>query len=155
MVKETYLHEACCDLIADVARISGKVQLRVAGTSMIPILRPGDVVVVRRCQLPDLVPRSLVMFQRRGGLVVHRMIERSAGHIITRGDAIPCMDEPVSFSDVIGRVEAVIRNGWSIDPKGSFLDRAIALLFRHSQLSVQLYLKLSIKMSRIQMAEFA
>jgi signal peptidase I len=155
LIQIAHLHEACCDLVADVARISGKVQVRVAGTSMVPTLWPGDVVVVRRCEPSELLPNSVVMFRRSGGLVVHRLILRTADQVTARGDAHSCLDEPVTLSDVIGRVELVIRNGRSIDPKGSIWCSGVAFVLRHSEWCACLFLRLSFRMRRTRVAEAA
>ena len=76
MVPEAHLQSACCELVADVARREGKVQLKVAGTSMVPALLPGDVVTVRSCNAAELKPGSIVVFRKNNRLVTHRFVRR-------------------------------------------------------------------------------
>jgi signal peptidase I len=152
MIQRLHLHEACCDLVADVARISGKVQLRVTGTSMVPTLWPGDIVVVHRCEPSELLPNSVVMFRRCGRLVVHRLILRTADQIVARGDALSWPDDPVGVSDVVGRVEFAIRNGRRVDLKGSLWSRVVAFVLRHSEWCARLFLQLSFRIRRMRVA---
>jgi signal peptidase I len=152
-MQATYLRDACCDLVMEVARTSGKVNLRVVGSSMIPTLWPGDEVLVFRCEPSELQPNSIVMFRRNRGLVVHRLVLRTAGHIIARGDALSFPDEPVLFSDVVGRVESVLRNGRPVDLRGSLLCRGIAFVLRNSGSFAGLFLRLIFRLRTIQGAE--
>jgi signal peptidase I len=91
--------------------------VRVAGGSMYPALRSGDVVFVRRGAAPR--PGEVVLIDLRGhGPVLHRAVEREASGLWrTKGDANPIEDaEPASETDIRGRVVAVL-------PVGSILER--------------------------------
>ena len=45
-----------CDLAAEVADAFGRVRLRVSGTSMVPAIRPGDMVSVERASVKRNFP---------------------------------------------------------------------------------------------------
>jgi signal peptidase I len=154
MIEGSQLHEACCDLAADVARSSGKVQIRVYGTSMVPTLWPGDMVIVRPCQPSELLPDSLIMFRRNGGLVVHRLIHRTKDQIVARGDAHSDLDEPVGLSDVVGRVESVLRDGRPVDPRGSIWCRGLAFMLRRCELFARMFLRLGFRMRKREFAKW-
>ena len=117
MISEAHLQSACCDLIADVARNQGQVQLKVAGASMVPALWPGDLVTVRSCDSSELQPGSIVVFRQNERLVVHRLMRAdfarwvdsthwADGCLVTRGDARSRCDKPVKAGEVLGRVES-------------------------------------------------
>jgi signal peptidase I len=141
MARESQFEAACCDLAADVAHISGKVQLKVAGFSMVPALWPGDLVTVRRCDPSELLAGSIIVFRQNEKLVVHRLIALTGGRVVTRGDARPRCDEPVGTAEVLGRVDSVLRDGRPIRPEISFWNRAVAFVLRHSDWCTWLYLR--------------
>jgi len=152
MISEAHLQSACCDLVADVARLSGKVQLKVAGTSMVPALWPGDLVTVRNCQPSELAPDSIVVFRQNQRLVVHRMLRREAGRIVTRGDARPCLDPPVPADQIIGCVEAATRNGRPVRLRPWPWQTSVAWLLRRSAWATSFYLRLISRFRRFSVA---
>jgi signal peptidase I len=100
-------------LLAEVLRRFGQVRLRVSGTSMLPAIRPGDILVVHRCAIEEVDSRDVVLFGVGERLFVHRVIRKhvSAGAavLITKGDALRSHDPAISSSQVLGRVASVER----------------------------------------------
>lgn len=86
--------------------------LYVEGDSMQPALDAGDVIVYRRYG-PAAHVGDLVVFEHRGGLVVHRVAAvLRDGRLRTRGDANGALDgEPVEAGAVRGTVMVAIRTG--------------------------------------------
>lgn len=152
MTREAHLQEACCSLVADVARISGKVQLRVAGASMVPTLWPGDFVSVHCCDPSELQPDSIIVFRQQQRLIIHRLLHRAGGRLITRGDARPLLDDPIDPADIVGRVENVIRNGHPVDPRPSLWQRAVAAALRRSEWCTWFFLRFSSRMRKMGVA---
>ncbi|MEM1694722.1 MAG: S26 family signal peptidase [Ignisphaera sp.] len=70
----------------------------VSGSSMEPTLSPGSIVIGFRGE-----PRigSIVVFNRNGSLVIHRVININSTHIVTKGDACIENDPPISIKDVL------------------------------------------------------
>jgi phage repressor protein C with HTH and peptisase S24 domain len=64
MTLETHLQSVCCDLVADVARRQGRVQLKVTGASMLPVISPGDLITVQRREPQELQPGEVILFRR-------------------------------------------------------------------------------------------
>ena len=85
--------------------------VRVGGASMRPTLVPGDIVLVSTWAEPRV--GDIVLFERGGGTVVHRVSEiRSGDQLVTCGDANPVPDpSPVPRETVTGVVRAVLRIG--------------------------------------------
>ena len=81
-----------------VAR-GGRVCLRVHGVSMLPWVRPRDIVVVRGTQLEAIRCGDLVLFARHGRLFVHRVVEKRDlawnSHLLAKGDSHPKPDDPI------------------------------------------------------------
>src|SRR2546425_8571851 len=99
--------EVKCQLAADVLRSHGGVRLRVTGTSMLPSVRPGDLLCVRHPDAVEAEAGDIVLFSREGRLFAHRVVRkvRSRGECywITRGDSLPQDDPPVSREELLGR----------------------------------------------------
>jgi len=148
MVNEAHLRAACCDLVADVVRASGQVQLKVTGASMVPVLWPGDLLTVRSFEPSSLTPGSILVFRQNQRLVVHRLMHREADSFITRGDARPCLDAPVSPAEVLGRVVAAQRNGRALSLQPSLWQKLFASALRRSEGFTAIYLRLVSRMRR-------
>ncbi len=84
---------------------------------MRPALSPGDLLVYRRVMVRPAVG-DLVVFERAGSLVVHRVVTMLRdGTMRTRGDANGSLDAtPLETGEVRGEVVGVL-------PFGRVLDR--------------------------------
>lgn len=81
--------------------------------SMQPLVAPGDVVMVRPISAEDLVPNTVVLFERPDtGRVLHRIVERLPdGTFRTRGDANTVDDSGFLHADEV-RGAAVLAVPW-------------------------------------------
>jgi len=113
-------------LATDVLRRFGEVQLRVIGSSMLPSVQPGDVLTIRRCVMGVVESGAIVLFARDARLFAHRVVERRATHLVTRGDALERHDPPVREDQLLGRVVALTRNGRRRQPPALTVGRRIA-----------------------------
>lgn len=152
VIPEGSLREACCDLVADIARASGKVQLKVTGASMVPTLWPGDLLTVQTCNPYGLAPGSIIVFRQDQQLIVHRLMLRLGDRTVTRGDARPRLDKPVEPSQIVGRVETVMRNGRPVDPQDSLWQQIVAVCLRRSEWFTWFFLRFSSKMRKMRIA---
>jgi len=143
MLSEPKLQAACCELVADVARDFGKVQLKVTGASMLPVIRPGDLITVQRRNPQELKTGEVILFRRNGGLTTHRSIQVGEEFFLTRGDSLPLHDSPIPPSEVLGLVESAQRNGRTVRLYPSPWQRVVATLLRRSDWFTRLYLRLS------------
>jgi signal peptidase I len=130
-----------CELASEVLASSGALRLRVTGWSMLPTVMPGDTLVIERIPSDAVFEGDIVLFGRDRRFFVHRVVTK--GHaqagIVTRGDAMPAPDPPVSQSDLLGRVSFILRNGKCIEPSRSprLSERAVAALVRRSTLAAR------------------
>jgi signal peptidase I len=143
MIQEAHLQSACCDLVVDVVRSAGSASLGVMGCSMLPAIRPGDVLMVERHHSDELQPGQVILYSRNGKLTAHRIIQVSDEYLLTQGDSLPSRDLPVRWSEVVGRVTGICRNGRPVSLQRSPWQSVVAAILRRSELCIRLYLRLS------------
>jgi hypothetical protein len=133
---------AATALAADSLARSGRLRLRVTGTSMLPALRPGDVLEFQ--PLATIAePGEIVLYRRGAGLVVHRVLSRTDSGLTTQGDSLAAPDAPVAHVDVLGRVVGLRRANKAVSSRrhirsGSRLTR---WMFRRFDLATRLFLR--------------
>jgi hypothetical protein len=64
--------------IADALKRRGRISMYVQGTSMLPLVRPGDVALIRRDKLENMRSGDVVLFQRGAHLLAKRIGEDGA-----------------------------------------------------------------------------
>jgi len=96
-------------LFRDVLQRFGRVRLCVSGTSMLPTLWPGDVVVVHRVDEAILQRGDVLLLQRGHRLFCHRLVRwvehDGRRHLCTRGDFLSSDDPLFPPDNLLGRVE--------------------------------------------------
>ena len=90
--------------LSDLLLISGKVRLRIASGSMAPTLQPRDEIVVRPVPLEQIRVGDLILFTHQGQLICHRLVEMSAGALLTRGDTASSAGQRIGRDQVLGKV---------------------------------------------------
>jgi signal peptidase len=134
------------ELVAASLRAGHDVRVRVAGSSMVPALWPGDELMVR--PLGPAVPArgDLLLFVRDGSLCTHRLIDRiddgGMTRLITRGDAAVTCDPPQSSDQILGSVVSRFRNGREIPVVASRPGNILSLAIRRSDFLRRVVLKI-------------
>lgn len=146
MIPEAHLQSACCELVTDVVRSAGSASLGVMGCSMLPAIRPGDVLTVERHKSGELQPGQIILYNHDGKLTAHRIIRVSDECLSTQGDSLPSRDLPVRRSEVVGRVTGICRNGRPVPLRRSPGQRVLAAILRRSEGCTRLFLRLGPKM---------
>lgn len=138
------------ELAADSLRASGRLRMRVAGSSMLPAIRPGDLVSVRRCGPAQASIGDVVLFQRDGRLFAHRVVRLEAESLVTRGDAVATDDPPVRATEFLGIVESTQRGrGPALDcARHAWPQRLAAGVFRRSALAGRLFTRWNAAVTR-------
>jgi hypothetical protein len=107
------------ELAKEILRSFGELQFAAHGTSMIPTIFPGDILIIARDPHARVRCGQLVLASRDGRFFAHRVVGKTnAGgrHLVfTRGDALTVNDPPVADADLLGRVTAIIRWGRRIE----------------------------------------
>jgi len=112
---------AKCDLAGQVLHSFGTLRLRVTGSSMIPSLWPGDLLLIHRQDFGRISAGDIVLFARQGRLFAHRVVssagERRKEQMVTQGDALCVSDPPITSAELLGRVSLVLRAGKWTPPR--------------------------------------
>jgi signal peptidase I len=127
-----------CALAAEVLRSFGCLRFVATGWSMLPMVWPGDVLLVDRVSPDQLQPGDVALVGRGGRLCAHRVASTpkhsESRYWITQGDAMAVPDDPVTESDLLGRVSHLIRGGRRlvVSAKLNVGERLIAGIVRRS-----------------------
>ena len=115
------------------------------GHSMDPFIKDGDSLLIEPLNAAELHPGDIALFYlQSGSFVVHRFIKRNgSGLLLTNGDNMRYLDEPVAEEQVFGRVVQIEHNGKALSLTGGFYklnSKVITLLARH-RVPLQITLK--------------
>jgi signal peptidase len=138
-----------CDLATEVVGTFGGTCLRVSGISMVPAIRPGDLISVERARVEEISSGEIVVFKREGRLVAHRVVARtgipSESYLVTRGDRTRRNDALVSSAELVGRITRIERGGFRVRlaSRLNIVQRTISHLLRFSDRATYLYLRLA------------
>jgi hypothetical protein len=132
MDREAQCRAVWCELVSGVARSTGEVRLKVAGASMLPVLWPGDLVAVRRCDFSELRPGQIILHGREERLTLHRIARIADDQVITRGDSLRDYDPPVNPAEILGQVESILRRSRAVSPERKLWQRVVASVLRRS-----------------------
>ena len=134
-------------LVFEVVGSLGEARLPAGGSSMLPSIRPGDVLEVHRESMAGVSKGDIVVFEREARLVTHRVVEKVIGPggtlLITRGDAMRAADPPVAPEELLGRVTAVLRGGRRLDPRLTRWARVASWLIARSEFCTRVARRLS------------
>jgi signal peptidase I len=133
-----------CRLIGDVLQLSGRARVCVSGSSMLPSIRPGDILLVQRTELHEAAPGDVVLFAREDRLIAHRVISQDCNngipHLLTCGDLLDSNDSPVFANELLGRVTSILRGQSQISSRLTLPRRLISIFFRRSQFLTRCWL---------------
>lgn len=99
------------ELASQLLRQGGRLRVKARGSSMLPFILDGEVVLVAPAAGAELRVGDVVCYETPPGtLVLHRVIGRRGERLVTKGDALTSTDV-ISRARVLGRVVAVERRG--------------------------------------------
>lgn len=132
------------ELSAEAIRSFGELRLRVTGSSMLPAVRPNDVLLIRRCLIEEAGPGDIVLYLRQRRLFAHRVVSRAAAQLLTQGDGMAAADVPVAAHELLGKVMRVMRRGKAVrhEPNSTLPARLAAALFRRSASAGRIFTRL-------------
>lgn len=134
-------HNVAADLLRQIVRARGFLNVTANGSSMLPTIHDG--CVVRVTPVTEKVnPGSIVMLSNESGYLIHRVVALNTdGKLITKGDNLPTIDEAFDSKTVIGEVTSVkTPNGWQhIGQHSSFEGKVISRLSIISGCAIRLF----------------
>ena len=97
------------------------VRIRLKGNSMFPLLRNGrDEVILCPCEESGLQPMDVVLFRYGGKHLLHRIVRKDGNRLLIQGDGSLVAQEECTVSDVVGKLQQVIRPSGKIVPVKSW-----------------------------------
>jgi signal peptidase I len=104
-------YQTVIDVALDSLHLSGRLRLKVTGTSMLPAIHSGSYVSVSKMDLARVEPGNIVLVRSNHGLRLHRLIRiewSAAGAVaITRGDNNDSDDPPVAAEGLLAVLHAI------------------------------------------------
>lgn len=125
------------NLAVEVLQKTGILRLRTFGHSMLPTLYPGDILTIKRETLGAIQLGDVVLYTRSGRFFIHRnlgaVLQGSQTALVTRGDSMPHADEPVTESELLGKLISVGDDGEAKPvPPCTAWRRAVGLVLAYS-----------------------
>lgn len=119
------------DLAADLLKMGKQVRFRATGSSMHPLVRNGDTLLITPCQPFSIRPGEILLCAgAQQCVVVHRVIRRKGSRnnrqFLIQGDQVPWPDGWIDASRIYGRLEEIERDGKRFNTTGPF--RLLGLL---------------------------
>jgi hypothetical protein len=105
---------------------------------MLPTLFPGDILTIKGEATAAIRAGDVVLFARQGRFFIHRVLRHqqkdSETLLLTRGDAMPHADQPVSANELLGRIVSFQRGAHPAVavPECSIFRRMLGLLLAYS-----------------------
>jgi len=150
-----------CELAGEIVRTFGRVRVRVTGTSMIPAVWPGDVLVVERRAVEKIQRGEIAVAERAGRLVAHRVVRATANCValaphaapassaviaplLTRGDSQLAPDEPLHPEELLGTVVLIERGRAARQPRRAlnFAAKLVAGMAQRSTTATRVLVRL-------------
>jgi signal peptidase I len=95
--------------------------LKSTGQSMLPILRPNDVVYFKKTPFLKIKVNDLIIFKKKNQLITHRVIYKTKKYLITKGDSNLNSDGKIYPKQILGKVYQIKRNGKIFKPETLYL----------------------------------
>jgi hypothetical protein len=96
-------------LIVELLRAGEAATFVARGRSMWPSITSGSRIEVMPCLLAQLAVGDVAAFERKGGIVIHRIRAIEPGQVLFGGDAAAGDDGWVSASRLLGRARVLTR----------------------------------------------
>lgn len=95
--------------------------LKSQGASMLPILRPDDIVYFKKISFAKIKTNDIIVIRKNRQFISHRVIYKSKNYLITKGDNNSPSDGKIYPRQIIGKVYQAKRNGQFFNPESLYL----------------------------------
>jgi signal peptidase I len=118
-------------LFADILDKGLDLRLKVTGQSMLPFIRSGEIVTLKKVPCSTLRCWDIVLYMNiSGSLILHRIVMKDTmqnGEIsfVTRGDALIQKDTPVTEHQILGKASYVEKIVPGLGPRKINLDSSL------------------------------
>lgn len=95
--------------------------LKSQGTSMLPVLRPDDVLYFKKISFHTIKLNDFLIIKKGDRIFTHRLIYKKSNYIITKGDNNLTSDGKIHPRQIIGKVYQVKRDDKIFNPEELYL----------------------------------
>ena len=95
--------------------------LKLTSQSMLPILRPNDVVYFKKTPFLKIKVNDLIIFKKKNQLITHRVIYKTKKYLITKGDSNLNFDGKIYPKQILGKLYQIRRNEQIFKPETLYL----------------------------------
>ena len=148
MLRASQCRDQCKrDLVKEQLRNGNQVRLQAFGTSMLPIIWPGDHLTIDNSRSRAVGVGDVVLVSRADRFFIHRVtqiVERNGqARYKTRGDAVAADDFDSDDQELLGKILFIERRGRVVvpNPERSPIDVLLASLMRHSDFARNIALR--------------
>jgi len=104
------------DMIREILEKKPFYKLKVYGGSMLPLLRHGEEIIIRKIAVEHLRIGDVVFCQHKDQFLAHRVVLKMSEKgkntaVVTKGDTLTYLDPVSTEEQVVGLVTATVRNG--------------------------------------------
>lgn len=118
-------------LVVEAMARAPKLHLRVTSGSMMPFVQVEDSLLICPTQPPPQIG-DIIIFEKEGLALVHRVIDLRNDAVLTKGDALALPDGWIPRDQILGLCVAI--NGHRIDtPSWRWVNRQIAKISPYSR----------------------
>jgi hypothetical protein len=100
-MSSSYHHQA-----VEIAAQGPTLRMRINGTSMAPLLKNGEAVMIQPIPTESLQIGDMIAFRQDGQIITHRLVATQQNVLITMGDNVYALDPPISAEKILGKVTA-------------------------------------------------
>ncbi|OGG15864.1 hypothetical protein A3D78_05920 [Candidatus Gottesmanbacteria bacterium RIFCSPHIGHO2_02_FULL_39_14] len=109
--------------------------LKADGSSMLPIIRPGDILHIKKTAFQNVKEGDLIMAEKKKQFMVHRIIYKSKQYLITKGDHNLKSDGRILPQNVHAALTHLTRNGQLLRAEDYYLVQAGSYLKELAKIS--------------------
>lgn len=117
---EKWGNEVFGGIAEEILKRGSRLSFRASGASMSPFIKDGDTVVMAPVRDGVNVGDVVLVTARAGRLLLHRVVKKRKGGVVTRGDASINDDGCISWENIIGKVISVKGKGYNFHLKSPF-----------------------------------
>ena len=106
-----------------INKLNGKKKfaLRSQGYSMMPVVRSGDLVYIRKTKFQHLKVNEIILARKSKETFIHRLVYKTKAYAITKGDNNRLTDGKIYPGQIMGKVYRIKRNNQIFRPEDIYL----------------------------------
>jgi len=100
---DTAIRNTKAEFFKEQLAIGKNIEIKVIGNSMLPFLRSGDILIVKKAKISYIHPGEVVLTCKKSRFFAHRVFKRHKDSFITKADALIGFDAPCHEKELLGK----------------------------------------------------